>query len=31
MRKAFKYKLRVSPAVAQKFTATLSVCRELYN
>ena len=31
MRKAFKYKLRVSPAVDQKLSATLSVCRELYN
>jgi putative transposase len=31
MRKAFKYKLRVSRAVDQKLTATLDVCRELYN
>src|SRR5438067_4495534 len=31
MRKAFKYKLRVSPAVEQKLTVTLDVCRELYN
>ena len=31
MRKAFKYKLRVSRAVDEKLTATLDVCRELYN
>jgi putative transposase len=31
MRKAFKYKLRVSRAVDQSLTATLDVCRELYN
>jgi putative transposase len=31
MRKAFKYKLKVSAAVADKLTATLEVCRELYN
>src|SRR5688572_25585824 len=31
MRKAFKYKLRVSRAVAEKLTATPNVCRELYN
>lgn len=31
MRKAFKYKLKVSPAVQEKLTATLDVCRELYN
>lgn len=31
MRKAFKYKLRVSRAVDQKLTATLAICRELYN
>jgi putative transposase len=31
MRRAFKYKLRVSRAVDQKLTATLDVCRELYN
>jgi putative transposase len=31
MRKTFKYKLRVSQAVGQKLTATLDVCRELYN
>src|ERR671914_445832 len=30
-RKAFKYKLRVSRAVDGKLTATLGVCRELYN
>src|SRR5918911_1692295 len=29
--KAYKYKLRVSKAVAAKFEQTLSVCRELYN
>ncbi|HEY0323683.1 MAG TPA: transposase [Pyrinomonadaceae bacterium] len=31
MRKAFKYKLRVSRAVNEKLTSTLNVCRELYN
>ncbi|HEX8844948.1 MAG TPA: RNA-guided endonuclease TnpB family protein [Pyrinomonadaceae bacterium] len=31
MRKAFKYKLRVSQAVDEMLTATLDVCRELYN
>lgn len=31
MRKAFKYKLRVSRAVDEKLTATLDICRELYN
>lgn len=29
--KAYKYKLKVSKAVAAKFESTLSVCRELYN
>lgn len=29
--KAYKYKLKVSRAVAQKFEQTLSVCCELYN
>ena len=31
MRKDFKYKLKVSAAVQEKLTATLDVCRELYN
>jgi putative transposase len=31
MRKAFKYKLRVSRAVSIRLTATLDICRELYN
>jgi putative transposase len=31
VRKAFKYKLRVSRAVDRKLTATLDLCRELYN
>ncbi len=31
MRRAFKYKLRVSQAVNQKLRATLDLCRELYN
>ncbi|HEX8843384.1 MAG TPA: RNA-guided endonuclease TnpB family protein [Pyrinomonadaceae bacterium] len=31
MRKAFKYKLRVSSAVDHKLTVTLNVCRQLYN
>ena len=29
--KAYKYKLRVSKAVAERFGRTLDVCRELYN
>jgi putative transposase len=31
MRKAFKYKLRVSRAIDHRLTATLDLCRELYN
>lgn len=31
MIKAYKYKLRVSRAVGEKLTATLDICRELYN
>lgn len=31
MRKAFKYKLKVSAAVEARLTVTLDVCRELYN
>src|SRR5919106_4761473 len=31
MRKSFKYKLRVSRAVDHRLTATLDMCRELYN
>jgi putative transposase len=29
--KAFKYKLRPSKSVAEKFVATLDICCELYN
>src|SRR5215211_5034057 len=31
MRKAFKFKLRVSRAIDHRLTSTLDVCRELYN
>jgi putative transposase len=31
MRKAFKFKLKVSRAIDEKLTAMLDLCRELYN
>lgn len=31
MRQAFKFRIDPSAAVEQKLTATLNICRELYN